>query len=333
MRKIDTIWEELENDRSFYNGLLIKRLSGKVKPEVYVALKAPERLRCIAVRMQMITGMDVVSKINIREIKIETYTESNNKDRHYLLVLLLNPEHRDIFSTLSEDLINTVENTIDEVVLIRQLLFRLEKWQMLFDRISKQGLSKSAQIGLYGELYFLYNLLAHTNNAEYCIDAWKGPEMAVQDFQFADYAVEVKTTHGKNHQKIHITSERQLDTAIVPHIYIYHVSLDIRSDLGESLNQIVDRLKECLEQNPFASNAFRLKLLEAGYFDIHAHFYEESGYSIRQVNLYKVTDDFPKITESSVPYGVGDVHYTIIAGNEESWSISAEELFEKIIKS
>jgi len=333
MTKIDTIWEELENDRSFYNGLLLKRLSGKVKPEVYVALKAPDMLRCIAVRMQMITGMDVVSKINIREIKIESYTESNNQGRHYLLVLLLNPEHRDIFSTLCEDLIHAVEETTDENVLIGQLLNRLEKWQMLFDRLNQQGLTKSAQIGLYGELYFLQNILTHTDQAEYCIKAWLGPEMAIQDFQFAEQAVEVKTTHGKKHQKIHIASERQLDTSIVPHIYLYHISLDIRSNIGETLNQITERLKDRLVNNPFASNAFRLKLLEAGYFDIHSHFYEESGYSIRQLNVYKVTDDFPKITESSVPYGVGDVHYTIIAGNEKRWSISEEELFCKLTKS
>jgi len=333
MTKIEKIWTDLESDSSFQHGLLLKRLSSKVKPDIYVALKALGRHRCIAVKKRIITQHEEVANIKIRQITIETYTEGNNPDRNFLLILLLNNEHKDIFSTLCEDLIHAVEETIDENELIGQLLSRLEKWQMLFDRLSQQGLSKSAQVGLYGELYFLQNILMHTKQAEYCIKAWVGPEMAVQDFQFAEQAVEVKTTHGKNHQKIHIASERQLDTAIIPYIYLYHISLDIRSNVGDTLNQITDRLKDRLATNPFASNAFCLKLLEAGYFDIHAHFYEEFGYSIRQLNVYKITDDFPKITESSVPYGVGDVHYTIIARNEKRWSISEKELFYKLTKS
>ena len=36
--KIDTIWEELEKDESFQTGLLYKRYSAKVKPDVFVAL-------------------------------------------------------------------------------------------------------------------------------------------------------------------------------------------------------------------------------------------------------------------------------------------------------
>ncbi len=329
--KIESIWEELETDNSFCRGLLLKRLSSKVKPEVYVALKAPERLRCIAIRLHLNESLNMASNINIREIQIETFMDSNNQESNFLLVLLINAEHRDIFSVLCEDLISAVRDTTDEGILIGQLLFRLEKWQMLFERLSQQGLSESAQIGLYGELHFLMNLLHHSDNLEYCVNSWKGPELAVQDFQFADQAVEVKATHGKNHQKIHIANERQLDIAIVPHIFIYHVSLDVRRNLGENLNQIVSRLRDHLTANPIASDSFRLKLLEAGYFDVHEHLYLETGYSIRQLNIYKVTDTFPKITESGVPAGVGDVSYSIIVGSAESWSINEEELFGNLI--
>jgi hypothetical protein len=48
MTKIDTIWEELENDNSLHSGILLKRYSGSVLPDVYVALRSPERLRCLA---------------------------------------------------------------------------------------------------------------------------------------------------------------------------------------------------------------------------------------------------------------------------------------------
>ena len=122
MMKIETIWKDLESDSSFQHGLLLKRLSSKVKPDIYVALKALGRHRCIAVKKRIITQHEEIANIKIRQITIETYTEGNNPDRNFLLVLLLNNEHKDIFSTLCEDLIHAVEETIDENILIGQLL-------------------------------------------------------------------------------------------------------------------------------------------------------------------------------------------------------------------
>jgi hypothetical protein len=46
--KIKQIWEELENDKSFNKGLLIRRFSGKVLPDVFIAIQQPEKLLCIA---------------------------------------------------------------------------------------------------------------------------------------------------------------------------------------------------------------------------------------------------------------------------------------------
>ena len=72
------------------------------------------------------------------------------------------------------------------------------------------ALSENSQIGLYGELYFLRNFLKSFHNQYKCIFSWKGPEKSIQDFQFEDMAIEVKTTHGKNHQKIHIANEKTI---------------------------------------------------------------------------------------------------------------------------
>ena len=48
MTKINQIWEELANDTSFAKGLLLRRYSGSVLPDVFVALQQPEKLLCIA---------------------------------------------------------------------------------------------------------------------------------------------------------------------------------------------------------------------------------------------------------------------------------------------
>jgi len=328
--KIDTIWEELEKDESFQTGLLYKRYSAKVKPDVFVALKEAEKLRCISFRINSSLNFDTNQLNKFRDIKLELLNDEKNLNKQFLLILLLNSQHKDIFSTLCQDLIYGVSEISDEKILINKLIDRLVKWQSLFEKIGPQGLSDDAQRGLFGELYFLRKYLSKSLDYIKCMNTWTGPENAIQDFQYSNWAVEVKTTHGKNHQKINISSERQLDDSIIPNIYLYHLSLDVRMGFGETLSFIIEEIFHLINDNSIATNHFKLKLMEYGYFDIHKHIYDNHGYTIRQENIYSVTGDFPRITEKQIPIGVGDVKYSIILTESEFWRINEDELFNKI---
>lgn len=330
--EIDKIWEELENDKSFKSGLLYKRFSAKVKPDIFIALRAPEKLRCISF---LISSSDEISTNqwnNLKDIKLEFLPYDKNQNEQFLLIILLSNQHKDIFSTLCQDLINGVSDITENNIVIEKLLERFEKWKSLFEKLGSQGLSESAQRGLFGELYFLRKYLTNFNDYDHCIKAWTGPEKSIQDFQFSNWAIEVKTTHGKNHQKIYITSERQLDDSIIPNIFLYHLSLDIRERHGETLNVLIEDIYNILTDNTFALNLFKIKLMEYGYFDIHKDLYIDNGYTIRQENYYTVKDDFPRITEKQIPQGVGDVKYSIVLSESESWRITEKEVINQISK-
>lgn len=331
MTKIENIWLGLENEISNHSGLLYKRYSADVLPDVFIALKNPEKLRCIAFRISAAFPFNESQWNIFKDIKIETLPDERDQSKRFLLILLLNKQHKDIFSTLCEDLIFGVSNVSTEQNLVEKLLERLAKWQSLFEKIGKQGLSDAAQRGLYGEIYFLRFFLTNYSDKNYCVKSWLGPENSIQDFQYANWAVEVKTTHGNNHQKIHITSERQLDDSIIEKIFLFHLSLDVRVGNGETLNSLIDEVSELLKDNTIASNLFKLKLLESGYFDIHRPLYEEKGYTIRQENIYRVTGNFPRITENQIPIGVGDVKYSIVLSESDEWRISNEILIGEII--
>ncbi len=330
MTKIDAIWTELENDSSFRSGILYKRYSSTVLSDVYVALKAPEKLRCIAAHISNEVIDNVQAWNKFRDIKLEIVPNERDATKSWLLILLLNQQHKDVFSVLCEDLINQISSITDEKILIKDLLNRLAKWQTLFEKLGQQGLSPEVQRGLYGELYFLRKFLNHSRNKQYCIDSWQVPSNTVQDFHYSNWAVEVKTTHGNNHQKIHISSERQLDDSIVPVIYLFHFSLDIRNNLGETLNQIVEEIETILQSFIPELNSFRLKLFEVGYFEIHKQLYKFSGYNIRQENIYKVESTFPRITENEIRDGVGDVKYSVIVADCLSFTRTETELFNQI---
>lgn len=330
MTKIENIWIGLESDNSSHSGLLYKRYSADVLPDIFIALKAPEKLRCIAFRISDSFSFDGNQWNKLKDIKIEIIPDERNNSKKFLLILLLNKQHKDIFSTLCEDLIFGVSDVTTENTLVEKLLERLAKWQSLFEKVGKQGLSDEAQRGLYGEVYFLRIFLNNKSDKNYCLKSWLGPEKSVQDFQFSNWAVEVKTTHGNNHQKIHITSERQLDDDIIEKIFLYHLSLDIRVGNGESLNFLIDEVSEMLNSTTMASNLFKLKLLESGFYDVHKPLYEEQGYTIRQENIYRVSGNFPRITENQIPIGVGDVRYSIVLSESEEWRIDTETLFNEI---
>lgn len=328
--KIENIWLSLESDTSSHSGLLYKRYSAEILPDIFIALKAPEILRCIAFRISAVFPFDETQWNRLKDIKIEMLTDVKDKSKKFLLILLLNKQHKDIFSTLCEDLIFGVSEVSTELTLVEKILERLAKWQSLFEKIGKQGLSDEVQRGLYGEIYFLRFFLSGVSDKNYCVKSWLGPEKSIQDFQYSNWAVEVKTTHGKNHQKIHISNERQLDDTIIEKIFLYHLSLDVRVGNGESLNILIEDVSELLSDNIIASNLFKLKLLECGYYDIHKPLYDEIGYSIRQENLYRVSGNFPRLTENKIPIGVGDVRYSIVLSESEEWRINHETLFEDI---
>jgi hypothetical protein len=214
--------------------------------------------------------------------------------------------------------------------LVKELLNRLAKWQTLFEKLGQQGLSPEAQRGLYGEIYFLRKFLTNTTDKQHCIGSWQVPSNTVQDFHCSDWAVEVKTTHGNNHQKIHISSERQLDDTVVPSIYLFHISLDVRNSFGETLNSIVEWVEDYMQNDIPELSAFRLKLFEVGYFDIHKPLYQQTGYNIRQESIYRVEGDFPRITENELRQGVGDVRYSIILADCQSYTTTETELFNQI---
>lgn len=328
--KIEKIWTGLEGDNFSHSGLLYKRYSAEVLPDVFIALKAPEKLRCIAFKISSTFSIEENEWNKLKDIKIETLPDDRDKTKKFLLILLLNKQHKDIFSTLCEDLIFGVSEVSTEQVLVEKLLERLAKWQSLFEKVGKQGLRDEVQRGLYGEVYFLRNFLNNSTDQTYCLKSWVGSERSIQDFQYSNWAVEVKTTHGNNHQKIHITSERQLDDSVIEKIFLYHLSLDIRVDNGEPLNTIIEDVLELLRDSTMASNLFKLKLLEAGYFDTHKPLYENRGYNIRQENIYRVTGNFPRITEAIIPIGVGDVKYSIVLSESEEWRIDIPTLFNNI---
>lgn len=325
--KIKQIWDELANDKSLEKGLLFRRYSGSVLPDVYVALQHPEKFLCVYVAISETTEVNISNFSNLQEIQVDLYASPNEKGKNILIFKLLNFEHKDIFAVLCEDLIMSIANETNEKKIIREVLNRFEKWKSLFSKIGLQGLKPEEQRGLYGELYFLRKFLRNNNDFISVVNTWIGTAKEVRDFQSNSWAVEVKTTHGNNHQKVHISSERQLDISNLENLFLYHISLEQLQNSEETLNDIVDSVSEILRIETISLNKFKSKLYEVGYFDLQRNLYENIGYRIRQDDYYKVENDFPRIEENDIRPGVGDVKYSIILSQCTPFVINEVDVF------
>lgn len=328
MKKINQIWKGLEDDKSLAKGLLLRRYSGSVLPDVYVAMQHPEKLLCICVSISNEIEVNISNFSNLQEIEVDLYPSPTETAKNVLVFKLLNFQHKDIFTVLCEDLINSIANETNERKVIKEVLNRFEKWKSLFSKIGQKGLTPEEQRGLYGELYFLKKMLLTSNYFLPTINAWIGTEKQTRDFQSNTWAVEVKTTHGNNHQKVYISSERQLDTSNIEHLFLYHISLEQLQNTEETLNSMVDSITEILKTETIALNKFKAKLYEVGYFDLQRNFYENKGYHIRQDTFYKVENNFPRIEEKDICPGIGDVKYSIILSQCTSYSMEEIEVFK-----
>jgi hypothetical protein len=328
--KIKQIWDDLTNDKSAKSGLLFRRYSGEVIPDVYVALQHPEKILCVYFIISKTTEVNILNFSNLQEIQVDMFASPNDWDKNILIFKLLNFDHKDIFAVLCEDLILSIANETNEKKIIREVLNRFEKWKSLFNKIGLQGLKPEEQRGLFGELYFLRNFLIKENDYLSVITTWTGTEKQIRDFQSGTWAVEVKTTKGNNHQKVQISNERQLDTTNLEDLFLYHISIEQQQSSGETLNDILDSVSNILSEDTISLNKFKSKIYEAGYFDIHRILYETLGYHIRQEVFYKVENDFPRIEENDIRMGVGDVKYSIILSQCTPFVISENEVFDTI---
>lgn len=330
MTRIKEIWEILENNTSAVPGLFRQRYSDTSICDIFLGVKWPEKFRILIVRVPFEIGKSFNFRYEFKGMKFEKIYDQ--VDNRYILLnlVLIDTQFKDVFDSLIQDVIIKIINESDIKLILKHYTDRLIKWQSLFDRYDARGLAPEEQRGLYGELHFLRKYLKSCTDYLNVISSWVGPENQNKDFQFGKWAVEIKTTHGNNHQRVIICSERQLDTQNLDNLFLDHLSLDIRRESGETLINMIDSIADILNSDFNALLCFKNKLIEARYFEHQRILYSNIGYLIRNDNVYKVEGDFPRIEEKDIRSGVGDVKYSIITSYCSQYEVNEADLFAEI---
>lgn len=323
------LWEALEEEKAA--GLVKRLYSSDVPFHIYGTFQYPERYYGVAFTFSNDIRIDISSFDNLRELKVMLLADITFVNSRLLIIQLLHPNSRDIFATLCENLILSVIRLNTEQKISRTVVNQLEKWKTLFEKNNLTGLTPTEQQGLFGELHFLQKFLAKPDTNPYdVLHTWVGVDKALRDFQGSSWAVEVKTTSTNNPQKVTINGERQLDETLLENLFLFHFSVEVSNANGLTICQKIAAIRETLENDTPALSLFNTKLFEAGYLDKHEPFYQDRFYQVRNENYYKIENDFPRIKENELHYGVSDVKYSIILAMCNEYLVSENQLFNEV---
>ena len=256
--------------------------------------------------------MSVSSAPKIESTKILRVTQGEeSKTVYWTCFDLLQPDAKKVFFTFCENLIEAVSGITDEQKALASLKKRYITWKTMFKHDSGSKISRESLQGLYGELYFLKKYMFDKYTPDIAIPAWSGPDSKSKDFAVGDEWYEVKTP-GANATTIRISSLTQLSSENPGHLVIVKVeSMSDQFDNGES--SVGDLFKYILDQiNDETLEGVFLSKLSAYGFDASDESFM-AKFDVKSMNLYKVDNNFPRLTESDVPYvEICDVTYSLI---------------------
>lgn len=259
-----------------------------------------------------------IPKVNGINISIRTIKEHNQ-----LILTLLDNSDKDMFYALCIDLLQSTQKSSNEVLAIKTILKRLEKWQY-FLRNNKSIIDKNQLKGLIGELYLIKKHLLANFNAGDTLNFWKAPLQSVQDFEVDNMTIEVKTKSSVN--SITISSYEQLFTQL-DNLYIYVVT--INESMKNSKNSfniisLIDEIGDLIGKDDLLlKDSFNNLLIQYGF--MNSPEYEDLYFTIISDEFYIVENNFPRVID--IPNGIENLTYRINLDTCKEFLIS-EDIFK-----
>ena len=187
-------------------------------------------------------------------------------------------------------------------------------------------LGATEQIGLFGELWVLSNVMFPTLGPRAC-HLWSGPESERHDFVGQEVHVEVKTTT-RSEPKHEISRLDQLKPPINKRLLFVSVMLEKSLGGDETLADRVDEIREKLGSDGHALDVFDSRLAQLGWHEGLRQTGALLRFTFRDVHVFEVTGTFPRLPDDYVPpLGVTGIKYHINVGSLPSLDVTTVQEF------
>jgi hypothetical protein len=196
-----------------------------------------------------------------------------------------------------------------EQTLFRAFIARVAAWQDFMEKEREDVLGKEGEVGLFGELITLRQMIASGVPPTKVLDSWQGPLDGLHDFVLGQGAIEVKSTIAPVGFSATIGSLEQLDEALVFPLFLACVRLPL-CEKGRSLPEFIEKIRQELNADPIALSLFESRILHAGFLSSNAHLYSRR-FQENSPRMLPVTGVLPRVTRKNVPPGVRKAKYEI----------------------
>ena len=310
-KDIQSLWDNMRTQQTV--GVLKRKLQLNSSFIVNCIFKYPENYCGIALSFSNTLKPNVKKYQQWKTFDVQLYPDASYANTTMMMVMLTSLGKNDAFAMLCSSLINKIEKASNEDEAVRLFINQLEEWRKLFEKAYKEGLGKSAQKGLWGEMHMLETLLKNVQGytLSQIVDWWVGSQKSPQDFQGDKWAIEIKTTTQNDDSIVEIHGERQLDESLFDSLYLNRITLNATPQNGVSLPAKVANVKRLVQNDMLALSTLEQKLAQYGYLESMTSLYETPAYQIRKSQYFKVEGKFPRIKEGEVRLGVSNISYSI----------------------
>lgn len=221
-----------------------------------------------------------------------------------LLIELSNKDLATPFTRLCQDLIETTRQSPRDAATV--LIGRLGRWRRLLE-LAERPLPEQALRGLLGELIVLKDEVVPRFGAIAGVNAWIGPCDAPQDFVVGGVAIEVKTIM-PTATEITVSSLEQLQSDNPVIVAVVQLTVASQQQPGAfTPAALVEAVRD--EIGETSRELFDDRLAETGYLDRPEH--HNNWYQCTTKKYYRVVNEFPRLTLTTVPSGVKAAIYDI----------------------
>ena len=310
------IWNSIntESQSSTVKTQIARRIPSKGVYPVFLATDFKKGVRLLYIKLD--SDHDLITEFLPRfrglEISLAITSIGQFKNEEFLKFTQSIPNTDNIFELVISDICDKIIQIQNKRNLNAILTKVVNEWKIFFEKQENEILSISSQKGLVGELHFLKDYLFHKYSFAESVFYWTGAERTNHDFQIINSAVEVKTTSSKQHKKFTISSERQLDSTGLEHLYLSLFAINLHSNMpNRTLPALIFEIYKRIQDDPVALFQFQIKLAKYGYNETLSEKYT-IGFTIFEMKFFEVTEGFPRLLQKNLPDGVGDLKYSVI---------------------
>jgi hypothetical protein len=309
---LDELWRSLEagdSGQSPEPGVIVRRIDPNSRDGLFAGFRRPSGTRMLLLQSASPPRPSDGPLIQSRGFVTAVNRFSGDSTHLHLFIESAAPSFNEVFGYLAGDVAEHVFRRPVSSQAIAVFLGRLDRWKRFFETAGGDGLSEISAQGLLAELVFLRDFaIVDSETHEAAVLSWALPDPLSKDFQYSNGAIEVKCSATREHTKVHISGERQLDGTGLVSLYLLAVLLERVATGGFNLPETVISLRNTLGDG-VARNHFEEKLLEYGYLDVHIPRYDRR-YMLQRLRAFQVRNGFPRVP-AILPDGVGDLSYTL----------------------